>query len=834
MSIAQQPNKLSDETLPLPRLRDSITLRQLTDTMYAVKDSKKRSYFHVGPEEAFLLNRLRRVTTWVEIRDAYKNEFDEVLDINDFRDFLKLAKQNRFVVSPGEESKTEKQLDDEAKREGPLPQSNHDDDDISPSRGSVLFFRIPLFDPDRHLTWFARTFPFIWTRGFLLLSTALMFFALGVLLTHQRELVVSFRSAIRWETAYLGIVAIVLVTAVHELGHGATCKKFGGEVHESGLLFMFFMPCMYVNVSDAWFIPERWKRLLITFAGGYADLCMWAVAVLVWRAVQMGTLVHHLAFVVLTTCGTRALMNFNPLLRMDGYYLLSDFMKFPNLYGQSRSYWLGTLNWLLWGASKPPKAKMRWFIFFYGMVCWIFAIIFLNVVGLKLIGLAGNEFGLAGLIFTSALFLYGMRRVFRGFLGSEFITMLRKRILRTAIWLGGIGALIALAFIVPVKYYAVGDFEVRPYHREEVSSPMNSFIARVCVQDGNPVKEGDVLVELHAPELASLISAKDSELHQSQANLAKLEAGPRPEEIHELSEKTKRLKSWFELGEQELATAKSSLDFQLKALQERGEQVRLQIKFAKEVLKKSEELNRKGAVAGVQLNQERSQLEILRSQETELQSQYDSRAAEGVRIATAELARRQQELADAEAQLKLLKLGSRREEIDAEKARCDRLIQELDYLKQQRERLVIKSPAAGTVSAPRLGEKVGQFAPQGSLICHIEDAGAPHVEIFVSEDDAALVRPGQSVQLKARSLPFETFTGIVERVAPAAAKPQEAVASQQAFVRQAVVVHCSVEGATNKLKSGMTGFGRVYRGKNNIGTIMASKAYRYVRTEFWW
>jgi HlyD family secretion protein len=270
------------------------------------------------------------------------------------------------------------------------------------------------------------------------------------------------------------------------------------------------------------------------------------------------------------------------------------------------------------------------------------------------------------------------------------------------------------------------------------------------------------------------------------------------------------------------------------ALKERAEQVRLQIKFAEAVLAKSEELNRKGAVAGVQLHQERSQLEILRSQETELQSQYDSRAAEGVRSATAELSRREQELADAKSQLRILRLGSRCEEIEAERARCDRLSEELDFLKLQQERLVIKAPSSGTVSALRLDEKVGQFAPQGSLICHIEDASIPHVEIFVSEDDAAVVRPGQAVQLKARSLPFETFTGIVDRVAPAAAKPQEAVASQQAFVRQAVVVHCTVEGAENKLKSGMTGFGRIYRGRNNMGSILASKAYRYVRTEFWW
>ncbi|MDZ4850932.1 MAG: efflux RND transporter periplasmic adaptor subunit [Pirellulaceae bacterium] len=272
----------------------------------------------------------------------------------------------------------------------------------------------------------------------------------------------------------------------------------------------------------------------------------------------------------------------------------------------------------------------------------------------------------------------------------------------------------------------------------------------------------------------------------------------------------------------------------MESLKEQVEQVRLQINLAEDVLKKSEELKAKGAVTGAQVTVERAQLAILRSQLAETESKMQSEATEGIRAATAELARRKQQLSEAKSQLQLMKLGTREEEIAAEKARCQRLSGELDYLKQQKELLVVKAPASGLVSAPRLREKVGQFAPQGSLLCQVEDPGVPQDEIYVNEDDAASIHSGQNVQLKARSLPFETFSGLVLRVSPAANRPRDSVALNQSLARQTVVVHCSIEGADNKLKSGMTGFGRVYRGKNKVGAIMLAKAYRYVRTEFCW
>ena len=825
-TVIDKPDEL-DASL-LPRLHDGVSIRMTGPNAYTVRDELRRTYFQTGEQEAFLLQQLKAASTWQQLAENYSRQFSGELSKEDFAEFEKVLRARRLLkaadLDAGEAaSAAAADLLDEA------------NDESNSRRGSILYYRLPLLDPDRFLSFFTKTFPFFWTRGFLVGSIAVMLFSFLVLVNSRHELVATFQSVWQFETVAVTVLAVLLATAIHELGHGATCKRFGGSVHESGLLFMFFMPCMYVNVSDAWFIPERTKRLAITFAGGYCDLCLWALSVLVWRVTQFGTLPNHVAFILMTTCATRSLMNFNPLLRLDGYYLLTDLLDFPNLYSKARNYWMGSLNSWLWGAAKPEApTKRKWFVLLYGFITWLFAIAFLNVIGLNLIEMAGSEFGLVGLSLSIAMFLYGVRRVFRGFFGSEFVVMVRKRFLRTSFWLAGVGLLVGMSFVFPVKHYAVGDFEVRPASHTEISSPMHSFISNVLVQDGQYVEKGSVLLELHAPELASQISGKHFELEQSRATLAKLEAGARPEEIESLAEKVRLLTDWCELGESELKASQEALDFQLQSLLERAKQVRVQIELAEIVLRKSEELQHKGAVAGAQVMHERAQLAILRSQSSEIQSLHESKAKEGVRIAVAELARRRQQLSEAEALLRLLKLGARDEEIAAERARCERVSGEFEFLKKQKQLLVVESPVSGLVLAPRLREKVGQFAPQGSVLCQSEDPGIPHVEIFVSEDDAALIQPGQAVQLKARSLPFETFTGVVARIAPGAAKPQEAVASQQAVIRQSVVVHCTVEGADNKLKSGMTGFGRVYRGYNKVGSILLAKCYRYIRTEFWW
>jgi putative peptide zinc metalloprotease protein len=810
----------------LPRLRPSVTIVKQRDGEFTVRDDVQRQYFTAAAEEAYLLQQLRQGAKWPELQVEYKRQFNDAVAREDIRDFVQLLEDRHLV----EDTAGFDELG--IKRNPTSPAPSHR---LGRGKGSLLFYRVPLCDPDRVLHWFVKLFPFFWTRMFFILSVTLMLVALCVTCVNWGGLGQTFYGVLNLNSGLIALGVVLASTALHEIAHGATCKRHGGQVHEAGFLFMFFLPCMYINVSDAWMIPDRRKRMQITIAGGFSDLLNWAFGVLVWRMTVRGTLVNEMAFVLAAACGTRGLLNLNPLLRMDGYYLLTDWLKYPNLYTTARKYWIEQINWRLWGAAKPIQPQRPRLVLSYGISTWLFAVLSLNVIGLQLIQLADSQLGTSGAILVSVVFLYILRRVFKGFVSSEVAMMIRKRIGRAIFWVGLIALFFILAFTIPMNHYATGDFEVRAAQRIEVSSPLHGFISVVYVQDGQPVQKGDLLFELHAPELATEIAAKSAEFDQSSAILSKLETGARPEEIRALEQRVDMLKSWCHLGEGDVKTAQSALDFQLNSIKQRCEQVQLQISLAERVLKKSKELQAKGGVTGAQVIKEESDLLILKSQLLEYESLYNSRKTEGVRSQIAELTKRQQQLAEAESACLLLKLGSRDEEICAERAKCTRLTEQLEFLRSQQAKLQVRSPSTGIVSAPRIQETLGHFAPQGSLLCRIDEPGVPRVEVFVNEQDASAVQHGQQVFVKARSLPFETFIGVVERVSPAATKPPGSVADQQSVAApQTVVVHCSIVGAENKLKSGMTGFGRIARGKNTIGSIALTKVYRYIRTEFWW
>jgi multidrug efflux pump subunit AcrA (membrane-fusion protein) len=134
---------------------------------------------------------------------------------------------------------------------------------------------------------------------------------------------------------------------------------------------------------------------------------------------------------------------------------------------------------------------------------------------------------------------------------------------------------------------------------------------------------------------------------------------------------------------------------------------------------------------------------------------------------------------------------------------------------------------------------VGQYLHEGDLICVVEEPGGLEAEIAVAEQDVARVRVGQQVHLKARALPFETYTTRVERIAPV---------SGRGDVQSTVTLYCRLpplaprergdggEGGEEGggLRPGMTGYARVFTGRRSVGAVLLDRALRWVRTEFWW
>ena len=140
-------------------------------------------------------------------------------------------------------------------------------------------------------------------------------------------------------------MALALVKIVHELAHALTCVHVGGQCHEIGLLLLVFTPCLYCDVSDAWSIASKWRRIAVSAAGVIVEVCLAAAATLLWWFSAPGAF-HTLCLHIMIVCSVSTLLlNGNPLLRYDGYYVLADWLEVPNLGQQSQAL----LNRLLAG-----------------------------------------------------------------------------------------------------------------------------------------------------------------------------------------------------------------------------------------------------------------------------------------------------------------------------------------------------------------------------------------------------------------------------------------------------------------------------------------------------
>ncbi|HYT92415.1 MAG TPA: HlyD family efflux transporter periplasmic adaptor subunit, partial [Gemmataceae bacterium] len=349
------------------------------------------------------------------------------------------------------------------------------------------------------------------------------------------------------------------------------------------------------------------------------------------------------------------------------------------------------------------------------------------------------------------------------------------------------------------------------------------------------VSSGVLLTQMEVPDLASCLTRKQAEVRESQARLLMLEVGPRKEVIEEQRHRVARALKWRDLGEQDLKRSRAAYQEELARLGKQIAEHSAELAFAEQSLAR---LQRGGKVATAEEGERaEKKCQVHRAQLEQAQAQKQARQAIGTLEAEAELARRDKDWADTRSVLVLLEAGTRPEEIDAERARLARLQEEARYLQQWQDRLRVYTPAAGMIMTPRLREKIGQYVKEGDLICVLEEPAGLDAEIAISEQDVARVRPGQSVSLKARALPFETLSAQVDRVGAGAAPPEAPPLAQPTVrgeVAGTVTVYCRLRDPVPELRPGMTGYARIDCGPRPLGVLLGERVLRFLRTEFWW
>ena len=324
----------------LPRLRNDLILRTqhtVHGTSVVIKDPVSRKFFRLGDAEHFIVQQLDGETSPQVIQQRAEAKFGAVLPVETLNAFLQNLKKNGVL-------ETAETAENRVFREPPR------------FRGSPLYCRFKVFDPCQLLQRLVARTGFFYTSYFGVLSAAAILVAAGVTITHWSD----FRHELPrlyggWSSIAVVLALNFLVVGAHEFGHGLTCARFGGEVHEMGCALVFLQPAFYCNVSDAWLFPEKSKRLWVGFAGPYFELFLWSLAVLMWRLTEPDTWIHFITLSVMATSGLKTLLNFNPLIKLDGYYLLSDYLEIPNLRRRSFRY-VGSMTEKLFGLE-PPEVE---------------------------------------------------------------------------------------------------------------------------------------------------------------------------------------------------------------------------------------------------------------------------------------------------------------------------------------------------------------------------------------------------------------------------------------------------------------------------------------------
>ncbi len=194
-----------------------------------------------------------------------------------------------------------------------------------------LFLRVPLVNPDLFLDRTVRFVAPLFTRNALIAWALLMLAALGVAIARWSDLTAPVLAMISGDRLILLWFTLIALKVIHEFGHAYACKIFNGKVPEMGAFFILFTPCAYVDATDSWSFPSRTRRIIVALAGMYFESIVGAIALFVWALTSDSTL-NTIAYqtVMLSTIVTIG-FNANPLMRYDGYYILSDLVNIPNL-----------------------------------------------------------------------------------------------------------------------------------------------------------------------------------------------------------------------------------------------------------------------------------------------------------------------------------------------------------------------------------------------------------------------------------------------------------------------------------------------------------------------
>ncbi|GLY60392.1 hypothetical protein Pcaca05_12490 [Pectobacterium carotovorum subsp. carotovorum] len=459
---------------------------------WTLEDPLRGLYFRIGWAEMAMLSRWSMGNAAQIVADVNQTSA-LTLDDSDVQYFNRFLQANSLTRVSGDEA---------------LAQFSRQ---VEQSRVSIwrkllknyLFFRIPLWHPDRFL---GATLPWVepfFSRTFLKLT--LLVAVLGLFLAGRQweTFKHTFLHFFTLEGAALAGLTLCFTKILHEFGHAYTCKRFGARVATMGVAFLVMMPVLYTDTSGSWKLTRRRQRMAIGAAGMMTELVLAAWATLAWSFLPDGML-RSAAFMLATTTWIMTLaINLSPLMRFDGYFLLSDGLQMPNL--QNRGFAIGRWQmreWLFGLGDAPPEHFPRWLqrtLVGYAFAVWIYRFFLFTGIAILVYHMTFKLLGM--LLFAIEIGYFVVMPVVnevREWSKRRKDYRMNRNMTTTLV----VSAVVLLLLMIPWQRGVYAPALLRAEQQSSLYMPVPAMVQRIDVKVGQPVQAGQTLFTLSSDALA--------------------------------------------------------------------------------------------------------------------------------------------------------------------------------------------------------------------------------------------------------------------------------------------------------------------------------------------
>ena len=490
---------------------------------WVVKDPVALKYFHLRQQEHAILQMLDGRTSLEEIKRRFERAFAPLrMSLEQLQAFLGWLHGSGLVVSdaPGQGDELKSRGD----RQRRLARAQ--------AAIGVLAIRFPGIDPQGLLRRLYPACGWMLSRWFLagcLVAAVCALLLVAVQFDSLQARLPDFETFFTGHNVVWLAITLIGVKVLHELGHALACRHFDVECREMGIMLLVFTPCLYCNVSDAWMLPNKWHRMAISAAGMGVEIVLASVCTFLWWFSEAG-LLNTLCLNVMFICSVSTILfNGNPLLRYDGYYILSDLVDVPNLAQQSKALLSRGLGRLLLGIEFPEDRSLperhRGLLALYGLASTLYrwgvvvAILWfchkvLQLYRLEVLATALAVMVVAGLLIGPVV--GGVR-----FFGTPgWRGRIRPR--RAVVAFAGLAAVIAGVGLVPLPYRvaAPARLQLEDGHRVYVSV---SGRLLESVAAGEAVRRGETLAELENLDVRRRVEELIGQRNQQRLQLKNLQ-----------------------------------------------------------------------------------------------------------------------------------------------------------------------------------------------------------------------------------------------------------------------------------------------------------------------